>query len=174
MTREYEVTYITKEYLTNLGWKIAAYNPPGSQGTFTIPNPEKKPNFRGQTGSVSPDIVAIKKVENIQLILVVECKPYYNYSDVKKLKILFKNNPRKKLFIKILQKQCIANKISFDLKQKYKIILAKAHFGEEHNFRDLVTFVIKQKNEDWNPEIFNAREDIIGYFDVIEINPFEK
>ena len=172
MAREYEITYITKEYLMKKGWTIIAYNPPGSQGTFTIPNPDKDPNYRGQTGSESPDIVAIKEKENKYYILIVESKPYYNEQDVKKMKKLFSSEKRKELFLKIIYKQCLANEIKFDLEKESRIIFAKAHGGEENLEDDMITFLIECKNEKWNPENFNAREDIFEYFDVKEINPF--
>ena len=68
--REYAITYAVKNYLLSKNWDVIAYNPPGSQGTFTIPNPSKDGGFRGQTGSESPDIIAIKS----GLVMVVECK----------------------------------------------------------------------------------------------------
>ena len=172
MIREYEITYIAKEYLMRKGWAIIAYNPPGSQGTFTIPNPEKDPNYRGQTGSESPDIIAIKNKNNTYYILIVECKPYYNEQDVQKMKNLFSSEKRKELFFKIIYKQCLANEIEFDLNKKIKIILGKAHAGEENSVKEMITFLINSKNEKWNPENFNARENIFEYFDVKEINPF--
>ena len=41
-TREYAITYGVKDLLLSRNWDVIAYNPPGSQGTFTIPNPAKE------------------------------------------------------------------------------------------------------------------------------------
>jgi hypothetical protein len=172
MVREYEVTYVTKEHLMRNGWDIVAYNPPGSQGTFTIPNPNKDPNYRGQTGSESPDIVALKIKDDINYILIVEAKPTHNERDVLKMKKLFLSKARRDLFLKIVSKQCIANNIDFDIIKNSKIIFAKAHGGNENLVEDMITFHIVQKNSDWNPENFNARENIVEYFDVNEFNSF--
>ena len=39
---EYDVAYATKEWLITHKWKIIAFDPPGAQGTFSIPDPVKK------------------------------------------------------------------------------------------------------------------------------------
>lgn len=174
MSREYEVTYITKEYLMKNGWTILAYNPPGSQGTFTIPNPEKDPNYRGQTGSESPDIIAFKIEGDKNLLLIVEAKPHYDQSDVEKMKNLFRSSQRLDLFLHILHNQAKANDIQLDLNKESMIIFGKAHFGEINPREDMRTFKISIKNEKWNPENFKANEDVYGYFGVEEIIPFEK
>lgn len=176
MVREYEITYITKEYLLKEGWFVIAYNPPGSQGTFTIPNPLKDPSYRGQTGSESPDIVAIKKeVKNKKnKILIIESKPFYNQKDVDKMKRLFKNKERVKIFLTILEKQCNANGFEVDFNFKNEICFGKAHSGEKHLRDNIATFLIELKKEDWNPESFNAREDILQYFNIEVFNLFEK
>ena len=86
---EYDVCYATKEYLKKKGYTIVTWNPPGSQGTFTIPNPAKDPNYKGQTGSESPDLIVI----NNQEILFVEAKDNINssYDDIIKLKNMLSN-----------------------------------------------------------------------------------
>ena len=58
---EYDVAYATKEWLIKNGWTIIAFDPPGAQGTFSIPNPsKKKEGEKGQTGTTAPDIIAVK------------------------------------------------------------------------------------------------------------------
>jgi len=88
--KEYAITYAVKDYLLSLNWDVIAYNPPGSQGTFTIPNPSKDGSYRGQTGSESPDVIAVKK----NVVLVVECKPSFDLDDAQKLKRL-SDDPKK-------------------------------------------------------------------------------
>ncbi len=171
MIREFDITYITKEYLINNKWEIIAYNPPGSQGTFTIPNPNKDSYYRGQTGSESPDIVALSSENDLTIILIVESKPDYNKEDISKMKNMFLNLEREKLFIEIVLRQCEANNISFNL-NKYKIIYAKAHAGEKHLRNDMITYHVTSKNVDWNPDNFRANDEISQYLSVEEFNPF--
>jgi hypothetical protein len=168
MIREYEVTYIIKEYLMKQGWYILAYNPPGSQGTFTIPNPTKDPEYRGQTGSESPDIIALKSNEEIVEILIVECKSEYDEDDIQKMRTLFGSKDRRGVFLEIVVKQALANGYKIDPKRKIVITLAKAHGGEIRPIRDMKTFHIETINLTWNPECFSAKEDINKYFKITE------
>ena len=124
---EFDVTYCTKEYLLNEKWMIIAYNPPGSQGTFTIPNPHKNPKYRGQTGSISPDIVAYKKIGNENIFLFVEAKPDYNKDDEEKMVQLFKNQEKKDVFIQVVEGVAKANNIPIDFSLPTKYKFAKAH-----------------------------------------------
>ena len=48
---EYDVAYAVKEWLLEHDWSILAFNPPGAQGTFSIPNPAKDSKNKGQTGT---------------------------------------------------------------------------------------------------------------------------
>lgn len=105
---EYQVSYAVKEWLLEKKWDVIAYNPPGSQGTFTIPNPNKDGTYRGQTGSESPDIVAVSGGN----VLVVEAKPKANVSDSEKLKALSENEPKLEIFTELIRKVCKANQIS--------------------------------------------------------------
>ena len=145
MVDEYDVSFAVKEWLLKHRWDIAAFNPPGAQGTFTIPNPSKDPKYRGQTGSESPDIIAIK---DGKYILMVEAKPVFVNSDVDKLKNLVNNKERVKLLIDILEKVCQANSILFD--KSAKIIIAKAHGGQGSLLSDAQTFLVSTDN-DWDP-----------------------
>jgi hypothetical protein len=173
MNREYEVTYIAKEHLSRNEWKIVAFNPPGAQGTFTIPNPQKDPTYRGQTGSESPDIVALKLIKDAYFILIVEAKPKYNASDVEKMKNMFKSSERREVFLDIVHKQCLANNIDFNNSKKVNIVFAKAHYGSENLRGDLITFRIALKNVSWNPENFRADEEIYSYFKIDEFSSSE-
>lgn len=169
MSKEYDITYATKEYLMSRGWKIIAYNPPGAQGTFTIPNPDKESSYRGQTGSESPDIVAYKEENNENLILVVEAKPEYDEADVKKLVRMFSSETRKKLFLEILYKQAVANEININRTLHVKLIFGKAHGGDVHSIKGFLTFNVKCKNDTWNSDDFDARIDPYKNFEVREI-----
>ncbi|MDO8572032.1 MAG: hypothetical protein Q7R79_05115 [bacterium] len=150
---EYDVTFAVKEWLLGHGWDVVAFNPPGSQGTFTIPNPSKDPTYRGQTGSESPDIIAIKNASNI---LVVESKPQYERSDVIKLLGLARNRERVDLMLELLEKVCSANKVSF--KRPVNIFLAKAHGGKERPRKGMQTFIVST-DIDWVPDQIDPAVD---------------
>jgi hypothetical protein len=119
---EYQVSYAVKEWLLEHKWDVIAYNPPGSQGTFTIPNPSKDSSYRGQTGSESPDIVAV----NGNNILVVEAKPKVNVNDANKLKALSENNPKLEIFQELILKVCKANQIAVPESMKFHWATATA------------------------------------------------
>ena len=163
--REYNITYISKEFLMRNGWKIIAYNPPGSQGTFTIPNPDKDGSYKGQTGSSSPDIVALKLINNINIFLIVEAKPLYNTSDVKKMIWMFKNKDRKELFLQIVKSSCEANNIQYDNSKKTEIHFAKAHGGIK-NLDPIVDTIFITQIKKWDPKIIDPTKDIYSNFKV--------
>ena len=143
MIREYDITFIAKEFLARNNWQIIAFNPPGSQGTFTIPNPEKDPSFRGQTGSLSPDIIALKKVQNKNIFLIVESKSIFKKEDVVKMISMFSNNKRKKVFFNIAKGYAIANNIKYNENLQSEIHFAKAHSGNEDLVKNLSTIHIR-------------------------------
>lgn len=150
---EYDVTFAVKEWLLKHGWSVVAFNPPGSQGTFTIPNPAKDPNYRGQTGSESPDIIAVKNGSNV---LIVEAKPEYNQSDAEKLLGLYESKARLDLMLQLLEKVCVANGVPFEA--PVHIILAKAHGGEEKPQKNLSTFLVSV-DASWSPEDIDPKLD---------------
>ena len=117
---EYQVTYAVKEWLLKTSWNVIAYNPPGSQGTFTIPNPKKDGAFRGQSGSESPDIVAVKQ----GLVLVVEAKPKQDKTDADKLDALRKDADKMSIFKLLVGKVCAANQVEFE--ESYQFIWSTA------------------------------------------------
>ena len=157
---EYDVTFAVKEWLLAHGWDVAAFNPPGSQGTFTIPNPAKDPNYRGQTGSESPDIIAVKNASDI---LIVESKPLHNPSDTEKLLGLYKNPERVELMLKLLEKVCAANGVPF--KKPVRIILAKAHGGKEEPHELLHTFLVSV-DENWDIDQIDPKIDPFKFMHV--------
>lgn len=163
--REYNITYIAKEFLMKDRWNIIAFNPPGSQGTFTIPNPDKDGTYRGQTGSLSPDIVAFKVVNNENIFVIVEAKPIYSASDVNKMISMFENPRRQSLFFEIVKSSCEANGMEFDPSKNTIIKFAKAHGGKSHLDPRVTTILIVQTKE-WNPKIIDPREDIYSNFTV--------
>lgn len=90
---EYDVSYAIKQWLLLHGWNIIAFNPPRSQGTFSLPNPSKNPAYKGQTDTTCPDIIAIKE----NYLLIVECKDTNLAkikSDVEKLRNFLINTER--------------------------------------------------------------------------------
>jgi len=161
MIDEYDVTFAVKEWLLKNRWDVVAFNPPGCQGTFTIPNPSKNSKYRGQTGSKSPDIIAIK---NGKYILVVESKPKYNQSDVDKLINLIENKDRMGLLLRILKGVCEANDIPFEM--PCTIILAVAHGGQSVLTLDMESFLVST-DEKWNPEKIDPKADPYEHMKVI-------
>lgn len=129
--REYSVTYAVKNLLLEKKWEVIAYNPPGSQGTFTIPNPSKDPVYRGQTGSESPDVIAVKK----NLVLIVECKPGFDASDADKLVRLSSNAEKMEILTTLIRRVCTAN--SIELPQNLDYIFALAYQGKKHSIKNL-------------------------------------
>jgi len=151
MIQEYDVVYAVKEYLLMEGWNVIAFNPPGCQGTFTIPNPAKDAEYRGQTGSISPDILAVKN----QILFIIECKPSYNKKDAEKLLDLIKNKPKIGLLLRIVENVCKANEIIFN-KQNVEIKLGKAHGGTPNLRPDMDTFIVTTIG-DWDPSHINPK-----------------
>ena len=152
---EYDVTYSVKEWLINHGWQIIAFDPPGAQGTFSIPDPSKKDKKeKGQTGTTAPDIIAIKN----NFLLIVECKGDGDLKikkDVEKLNGFLHNKERLDIFKKIIITACKAN--GFALKfDASNIIFAKAHGGKN---------LLLQKNIETFEVIIN------GEWDATKINP---
>jgi Holliday junction resolvase len=156
---EYDVTYSVKEWLIHHSWRVVAFDPPGAQGTFSIPNPSKKEKgYKGQTGTQSPDIIAIKN----NIILIIECKDYGDLKikqDIIKLNEFLQNESRMNVFEKIIVHACKANEIllTFD---NSKIIFAKAHGGSNLLLqKNIETFHVKIiKN--WDKTMINPTIDL--------------
>jgi hypothetical protein len=163
MVNEYDISFAVKEWLLKHGWEIAAFNPPGAQGTFTIPNPEKDPNYRGQSGSESPDIIAVKNKINI---LIVESKPAFNKHDTEKLLNLKNNIERMGILFELLKKVCLANDIP--LEKPTNVILAKAHSGKDTVIVDMQTFLVTTDNS-WNPQKIDPKIDPYNFMKVVFI-----
>ncbi len=164
--REYVITYIAKEYLQKNGWIIIAYNPPGSQGTFTITNPDKDAGYRGQTGSLSPDIVALKTTPHKNIFLIVESKPDFNKDDIEKMKSMFSNPQRLTLFFQIIKGHALANGIAYDESLEKVIYFAKAHGGELNGIEEISTILVEQKTPNWNIKNIDPKDDIYKHFSV--------
>lgn len=158
---EYDVTFAVKEWLLRHGWDVIAFNPPGAQGTFTIPNPAKDPKYRGQTGSESPDIIAIK---NGNSILLVESKPRYNQSDVDKLVKYSKNKERINLMIQLVEEVCRANAVPF--KKPCKLLLAIAYGLGHNSSKKVQSFQVSVKKA-WNSNKINPLIDPYEFMTVV-------
>lgn len=161
MVNEYDVTFAVKEWLLENGWNVIAFNPPGAQGTFTIPNPSKAPKYRGQSGSESPDIIAVKNETNV---LIVESKPLFNQSDTEKLLNLKDNKERMNLLIELLERVCKANNVPF--KKPVNVILARAHAGQDSLSMDMQTFLVSTDNK-WNPRKIDPKIDPYKFMKVV-------
>ena len=153
--REYSITYAAKNLLLDKKWDVIAYNPPGSQGTFTIPNPSKDGGYRGQTGSESPDIIAVKK----NLVLIVECKPGFDASDAEKLTRLSSNIEKMEILTTLIRRVCKAN--SIELSQNLNYIFALAYQGKKHPIKNLgfISVEVSTKIDITNLKAKSAYED---------------
>lgn len=129
--REYAITYGVKTFLLKHNWDVIAYNPPGSQGTFTIPNPSKDGGYRGQTGSESPDVIAVKN----DVVLIVECKSSFNLEDSNKLERLSKNVEKMQILSTLIRRVCDANNITLPRNLRY--VFALAYQGKKHDIKHL-------------------------------------
>ena len=156
--REYEITYAIKQFLLQKNWDVIAYNPPGSQGTFTIPNPTKDGSYRGQSGSESPDIIALKNCQ----ILIVECKPGFDSDDVDKLRNLSKNKEKLAILDCLIEKVCLANEIKYDEKGKYHFALA--YSGANMNLND-IGFLKVELDPNFDVTTIVAKESYREHFD---------
>ena len=154
---EYQVSYAVKEWLLEHKWDVIAYNPPGSQGTFTIPNPSKDASYRGQTGSESPDIVAV----NGDNVLVVEAKPKVNLNDANKLKSLSGNDPKLDIFRELIIKVCNANQIP--ITQNIKFYWATATADDPLEI-DWLGHIKVSVNQPMNMSNLKADVDYYSYF----------
>ncbi len=108
---EYDVVFGIKEWLLEHDWAIVGFNPPGAQGTFSIPNPSKDPRYKGQAGTESPDLIAVKRNH----VLIVECKDIGKsriMKDVEKIYKLVLNKKRMDLLDRLVRNMCLANNIN--------------------------------------------------------------
>lgn len=168
---EYDISFAVKEYLYNKNYTIITWNPPGSQGTFTIPNPEKDPTYKGQKGSESPDLIAFNSKE----MVFIEAKDSIkkSYDDIEKLKKLLSNNKRKELLFTICKKQLKALKYDIDL-EKLEIKLGVAIPYEENftekfsSYKDINIYAVKSNIEKWDNKVINANIDINKIFTIKE------
>tara|TARA_Y100000310_G_scaffold80232_1_gene76892 strand:- start:319 stop:864 length:546 start_codon:yes stop_codon:yes gene_type:complete len=158
-TSEYDVAYATKEWLIKNGWTIIAFDPPGAQGTFSIPNPsKKKEGEKGQTGTTAPDIIAVK----CDMILIVECKGSGKakiLSDGEKLKNFLTDDARINVFKQIMEAACEANGVALKFDES-NIILAKAHGGKDELLDpELETFHVKIEGA-WDATNIDVKADL--------------
>lgn len=157
---EYDITFAVKEWLLRHNWDVVAFNPPGAQGTFTIPNPAKDPLYRGQTGSQAPDIIAVKSKN---LIIVVESKPKFNQVDIDKLTNLSKNRERIDLMVQLIESVCHSNNVPFE--KPCDIILATAQGVGYSHAEKVAVFQVSVK-EGWNPESIDPKIDPYEFMEV--------
>jgi hypothetical protein len=152
--REYAITYAVKNYLLSKNWDVIAYNPPGSQGTFTIPNPGKDGGFRGQIGSESPDVIAIKN----GLVMVVECKTNFNLDDSVKLKNLFSDKRKMEILEILINRVCEANAIKVPEKIEYIFALAYQGVPHKSNFLGLISVEVHEDFDITNIKAISSYE----------------
>jgi hypothetical protein len=152
--REYAITYAVKNFLLSKNWDVIAYNPPGSQGTFTIPNPSKDGGYRGQTGSESPDIIAIKN----GLVLIVECKTTFNLDDSKKLNNLSADSKKMEILEILIGRVCKANAIKVPDKMEYIFALAYQGTPQKSNFLGLINVKVNMDFDITNIKAISSYE----------------
>lgn len=168
---EYDVCYATKEYLYKNGYLIVTWNPPGSQGTFTIPNPAKDPTYRGQTGSESPDLIAIKGNELLFVEAKDDCKK--SLEDIEKLKNLLANPKRKDLLFKICQYQmsALGHDIDFNnLNPRYAVAVPyEANWMDTYTeCRNITVYTVKSKINNWDNKVIDGALNVEDMYTVTE------
>ncbi len=168
---EYDICYATKEYLKKIGYIIVTWNPPGSQGTFTIPNPTKDPTYKGQTGSESPDLIAINDKE----ILFVEAKDNINssYDDVVKLKKMLANPKRKELLFTICHNQMLAlgkdiDFYSLDLRYAVAVPYENDILEKYSGITNLTIFGVSSKILNWDNKVIDADLSMDDIYEIKE------
>jgi hypothetical protein len=152
--REYAITYAVKNFLLSKNWDVIAYNPPGSQGTFTIPNPSKDGGYRGQTGSESPDIIAIKN----GIVMIVECKTTFNLDDSKKLNSLSTDGKKMEILEMLISRVCKANAINVPDKIDYIFALAYQGTPQKSSFLGLINVKVNMDFDITNIKAISSYE----------------
>ena len=170
---EYDVCYATKERLKQSGYTIVAWNPPGSQGTFTIPNPAKDPTYRGQTGSESPDLIAINDKE----LLFVEAKDNVasSYDDIVKLKNMLSNPKRRNLLFIICHNQMLALGKNIDFEKliiRYAVAVPyeKDLIAKYTGIKNLTIYGVSAKLSNWDNKIIDADLSMDDVYSVVEFD----
>ena len=140
---EYDVVFAIKEWLRRKSWNIIAFNPPGAQGTFSIPNPTiKDPSYRGQTGTMAPDLIALKN----DSVLIIECKDKNHkiVSDVNKLISIICDQQRVDLLLRHIKSICTAH--TFPFPSRLSILMGVGHGGTALNQQALQLMTQKSKS----------------------------
>lgn len=172
---EYDVSFATKEYLLSKDYRLITWNPPGSQGTFTIPNPDKDPTYRGQTGSKAPDIIAFNDKE----FLIVEAKDSLKKSlkDITKMNEMLNSSKRKDLLFTICKKQMEAIDLDFN-PNELEIVFGIA-FPKNKNIsnvrlqetllqKKLKVFMVSSLKNNWDNKVICRPFDYRKWFQVEE------
>lgn len=90
---ETQIYIRVKKHLLNTGWEVIAGQPPS--GSDHLPVIEIKDHLvteKGSLGAFKPDLVAWKA----NVLLIIELKPLFEYSDVKKLNATLESPERQK------------------------------------------------------------------------------
>lgn len=169
MLTEYDISFAVKEYLIANEYTIITWNPPGSQGTFTIPNPAKSPGYKGQSGSESPDLIAFKN--NKLLILEAKDSDKKCISDIHKIHNLLSNTPRKELLFTICNNQMKAlgvNFNAFDCCITIGIAIPETVNTNDilSKFPDIELYLVSLNNLKWNNKIITSPADIQSAFKI--------
>ncbi len=89
--REGQIYEATKAHLLGGGWRVVGGQPPnGTDKTPVIEIKRPGPPAKGSAGSYKPDLVAIKA----NCILILEIKPRFSPSDVRKVREVLANPGR--------------------------------------------------------------------------------
>ena len=169
MITEYDVSFAVKEFLLSHDYTIITWNPPGSQGTFTIPNPSKDPLYKGQVGSESPDIIAFNNEE----IVLVEAKDAINksFSDITKMERMLEDLQRRALLFNIcnFQMQAIQKEVDFSKLRLVKgvAIPYEVDFMKRFSqYKGLRLYAVKILATNWDKDIISSSTDLSAVFSV--------
>lgn len=107
--KESKIYFYIKKYLRDTSWNILGGEPPdGSNDVRRIEIRDPLNLFKGSKGSLKVDLIASKG----PVLLLVEIKPEFDYSDVVKLNYIV-NERQKDLFAALLER-CHLQKENFD------------------------------------------------------------
>lgn len=170
---EYDISFAVKEFLLKRGYTIVTWNPPGSQGTFTIPNPAKDPLYRGQVGSESPDIIAYQGTT----MLLVEAKDSISksFADIEKISRLLADHQRRALLLNIcrLQMEAIGNTLdteNMSIETCIAVPDATDILSKYAPYQQLnKIFAVSLQDEEWDKNCFDDTVILDDVYNVREI-----
>lgn len=140
---------LSKDWFLSRNFKILGGQPPNGTDRFPVieiksgENPEK-----GSRTSYKPDLV----IAAHDVLLVVECKPQFSYSDVAKLRDVFKSEMRRRYLVNEIRQRRSLERHKHKLAQlsdellTLRIRCCVAYCGNRNLVDDIYSLVFKTKS----------------------------